>query len=222
LTRNWRQGLSDEVWFAEIQCLSPTARASLPAQDVEASERYFVALGRAQAGRGGRKPPAGTLSWFDFVEKRLPDGYLDHPQLKRSFHRLYQALIDREGRSAISADYDPGQLVDTAEKPVDRVLYQHGQNLQIVPVRAPALSDGAPLATFSARTELVINELAEEDNPAKFWQSGQAPSWADKWGTDTYGPWVEFSIPSQQGDPINQRMRWIAPGRAECNEAQHV
>ncbi|MBF0294670.1 MAG: SUMF1/EgtB/PvdO family nonheme iron enzyme [Magnetococcales bacterium] len=43
---------------------------------------------------------------------------------------------------------------------------------------------------------------------AQFWEGGRPPSWADTWGRDQFGSWVEFVV----GD-VRQRMRWIPPGR---------
>ena len=42
-----------------------------------------------------------------------------------------------------------------------------------------------------------------------FWETGKAPSWAEDWGRDAYGPWVIFRVP---GTDITQRLRWSPPG----------
>ena len=44
---------------------------------------------------------------------------------------------------------------------------------------------------------------------ALFWTRGKAPSWAEDWGRDSFGPWVTFRIP---GTDVTQRMRWCPPG----------
>jgi formylglycine-generating enzyme required for sulfatase activity len=49
--------------------------------------------------------------------------------------------------------------------------------------------------------------------PQPFWPGGGAPPWVDDWGTDDRGRWVAFSVPTTDGKPVIQRMRWIAPGR---------
>ena len=38
--------------------------------------------------------------------------------------------------------------------------------------------------------------------------TGCPPAWASSWGEDQYGPWVTIGI-----DNIEQRLRWIPPGR---------
>ena len=37
--------------------------------------------------------------------------------------------------------------------------------------------------------------------------------WADEWGEDSYGVWVQFSVPGAKGTRVGQRMRWCPPGR---------
>ena len=37
---------------------------------------------------------------------------------------------------------------------------------------------------------------------------GHPPDWADAWGEDRFGVWVEFAL-----GEVRQRMRWIGPGR---------
>nr|WP_294508662.1 SUMF1/EgtB/PvdO family nonheme iron enzyme [uncultured Rhodopila sp.] len=44
---------------------------------------------------------------------------------------------------------------------------------------------------------------------AFFWDGGRAPSWAEDWGHDEYGPWVTLRVP---GTDVTQRMRWCPPG----------
>ncbi|MDX5955977.1 MULTISPECIES: formylglycine-generating enzyme family protein [Azospirillum] len=40
------------------------------------------------------------------------------------------------------------------------------------------------------------------------------PSWADAVGRDRFGLWADFAVPPLRGgDPVVQRLRWIAPGR---------
>ena len=41
-----------------------------------------------------------------------------------------------------------------------------------------------------------------------FWEGGVAPAWADGWGSDEFGPWVDLSV-----ERAKQRLRWIPPGK---------
>ncbi|NBC33912.1 MAG: SUMF1/EgtB/PvdO family nonheme iron enzyme [Alphaproteobacteria bacterium] len=39
------------------------------------------------------------------------------------------------------------------------------------------------------------------------------PDWASAIGRDRFGVWVEIEVPPDSGEPVTQRLRWIAPGR---------
>ena len=41
-----------------------------------------------------------------------------------------------------------------------------------------------------------------------FWEGGVAPAWADGWGRDDFGPWVDLRV-----EEAKQRLRWIPPGK---------
>ncbi|MEZ5084654.1 MAG: hypothetical protein R2750_14610, partial [Bacteroidales bacterium] len=45
---------------------------------------------------------------------------------------------------------------------------------------------------------------------------GHPPTWADAWGQDRYSPWAGFSIKA-----VQQRLRWIAPGRFMMGSPGH-
>ncbi|MFN9288094.1 MAG: SUMF1/EgtB/PvdO family nonheme iron enzyme, partial [Planctomyces sp.] len=69
----------------------------------------------------------------------------------------------------------------------------------------------SPLATIRLKNpEIVVDSFdtwPDEDSDDAFWLAGAAPKWADRWGRDDVGPWVEFVI-----GETRQRMRWIPPG----------
>ena len=50
------------------------------------------------------------------------------------------------------------------------------------------------------------------EDAKRFWDSGEAPPWADDWGEDEFGLWVTFAIELPDGDFVTQKMRWIPPG----------
>ena len=43
--------------------------------------------------------------------------------------------------------------------------------------------------------------------------TGCPPEWASAWGQDRYGVWVEFEVPSADGQRVAQCLRWIPPGQ---------
>ncbi len=77
--------------------------------------------------------------------------------------------------------------------------------------RGELLERSSPLATIRLKNpEIVIDafdDWPDGDPGDEFWWDGAAPEWADRWGRDDVGPWVEFVI-----GEARQRMRWIPPG----------
>ena len=43
--------------------------------------------------------------------------------------------------------------------------------------------------------------------------SGNPPPWATAWGQDEYGIFAEFTVIADDGKEVDQRMRWIPPGK---------
>jgi formylglycine-generating enzyme required for sulfatase activity len=72
---------------------------------------------------------------------------------------------------------------------------------------------GADLSRAEGVTpEMLVHAITDETTiwpRTFFWASGRAPSWADDWGHDEYGPWVTFRVPNTD---VTQRMRWCPPG----------
>ena len=46
------------------------------------------------------------------------------------------------------------------------------------------------------------------------------PRWATRTGRDQFGLWAEFSVPRKDADGVNQRLRWIPPGRFLMGSAE--
>ncbi len=72
---------------------------------------------------------------------------------------------------------------------------------------------GADLShTLGVTPAMFANAVTDETTQkprAWFWSDGRPPSWAEDWGLDTYGPWVNFRVP---GTDVTQRMRWCQAG----------
>ena len=206
LLRDWRAGLPSEIWFAEIEALRPEERNHLPEEsDVRQAAEFFAALGRQAAGVGGAAPVPGAIPWFREIAARLPEGYLDDPELGRYFHDLSAQVLRRDPRALPPPGLHPENVLTKA--PARRVdLYQQGGDLLF---SSPALA--AEMVSLLASLE-TANQLIRIEEEDFFWRSGQPPRWANAWGTDEYGHWVTFSITNQQGQQITQRMRWIEPG----------
>ena len=64
-----------------------------------------------------------------------------------------------------------------------------------------------PLATVRLKNpHIVVDEFEDwsDEQTDAFWPGEEVPTWADRWGRDDVGPWVEFVI-----DGVRQRMRWM-------------
>ncbi|MBF0213228.1 MAG: formylglycine-generating enzyme family protein [Magnetococcales bacterium] len=67
--------------------------------------------------------------------------------------------------------------------------------------------DDAPFWSGDDKTPFWKSRQSRSKGNPSFWKSGIPPSWADAWGWDDYGAWVEFVVKN-----VRQRMRWIKPG----------
>ena len=213
LQRDWRAGLPPEIWFAEIQALRPAERRHLSdGGDARQAAEFFAALGRQAAGVGGAVPVPGAIPWLREIAARLPEGYLDDPELGGYFHHIWTQILRRDPHAMPPPGLHPERV--PADAPARVVgLYQQGGNLLFSP-SALAAGPKSLIASLETANGLIRIEEGGPDSFNAFWQSGQPPSWADKngWGTDEYGHWVTFSVENKQGQKITQRMRWIEPG----------
>jgi formylglycine-generating enzyme required for sulfatase activity len=48
--------------------------------------------------------------------------------------------------------------------------------------------------------------------PDEFWHGTAPPGFASDWGSDKFGPWLEFAVPAAKGAAVTQRLRWIESG----------
>ncbi|MGH8549828.1 MAG: formylglycine-generating enzyme family protein [Methylococcales bacterium] len=77
---------------------------------------------------------------------------------------------------------------------------------------------GSPLATIGSRSGRI--RVTPLEAGAGFWIGARQPDWADRWGWDEFGAWVEFVIESSKSGPVRQRMRWILPGRFRMGSSE--
>ncbi|SDW69620.1 formylglycine-generating enzyme family protein [Thiocapsa roseopersicina] len=216
LQRSWRAGLPSEIWFAELQALTPKQRLQLAsAEDGRDSSDFISALGRQAAGVRGASPAPGAMAWFRDVAPWLRRDYLEDPELRDYFHYIWADILRRDPRQKPPAGLDPARV--PIRYPVRRVnLSQVGDILHLAYSRAADV-EGSPLAFvetsngFISVQAAVVEAIPSRDSNA-FWEAGEPPTWAKRWGWDEYGAWVEFEIEGEGGDGVTQRMRWIEPG----------
>jgi len=217
LQETWRGYLPREIWYEELLSLSPDTRA-LPAVRADAllAERFYVELSeRVRAGRADDLG-AGARGWYRRCRRRLSDQAYAGP-VAEALHRL-TAFWDPQDPDAVRRPgYDPLYGSEPGSQTGTLALVQTGARLWVSEA-GNVLAPGGPVAASplaylrSGNRELRIAALDGGDESQRFWESGQAPSWADAWGWDAYGAWVQFSVQAADGDPVTQRLRWIEPG----------
>jgi formylglycine-generating enzyme required for sulfatase activity len=213
LQRAWRAGLPPEIWLAEVQALPARQRVRLvdPA-DARESAAFVAALGRQAAGVRGAAPVAGAIPWFRDVAAWLPTDCVDDPELGEYYYRIWEEILRRDPHQSPPAGLRPERL--RTAKPARRVaLSQRGGMLQALATGEAAGGAGYLGTVLSANGLIRLEIPYRPDDPAAFWETSIPPTWADAWGWDEYGAWVEFSVEASDGVRVTQRMRWIAPGR---------
>ena len=211
LLRQWRQGVAAEVYFAEVMNLSPQSRRLLPEQDVRQAKQFFRALADSvESGTGSQDASRRrrVVVWAANSAKRATDSAHFDPEAGEAFRRLLP----------LAQRLDSGQPIDFDDslfgggKPRQWALWQVGSSFAARPQtqqKGPGDEAGSPLALISSAN------LIRVGGHARFWKQGLPPDWAHRWGRDAVGAWTSFRLGS-----LEQRMRWIPPGRFRMGSPQ--
>ncbi len=217
--KRWRFEATD-IWRAEILDLGPLAERLDREADLAEAAQMFDRLGHEMMVTNTAKPGdysfikrfAGTASSETFAPRRLMDtgaasgeGSWRLP-LDRGILRVLVASHPA-GEANLPLAYDPALLPALDLPPKRLALRQHLGAILVAEAGSPDAMLGAPLATIEARR----NDFALEPLPP-FWACGVAPRWADAWGCDDHGPWVDFAVRPKRGEAVVQRMRWVPGG----------
>ena len=208
--RSWRHDLHPAIWHEELLGLDDASKRDLSFEGSELSEAvgFLSEFAKTvwQAGDAG----ADTEAWASGVLKRLPHWAYANEAVREASHYLYDLVRPPDDNAPVPQWYNPGVLPPPPDQPVRQVsLWQVGREIQVRmydPSHRNAMQPpGSPLGVIhTANGELVIAGRHEQP----FWPSDAPPSWAHDWGDDASGAWASFRV----GD-VEQRMRWIAPGR---------
>ncbi len=177
-------------------------------------------LGKHAAGLGAEDRMAGSRLWFqrigtgatefgaDFFYKAAtqltPEAWEAAPELHVLWNRFCPDEAVPPGYDPALAGVDGGPLQTIRVSLVgDRLEYRR---------RGEVLERSSPLAVVRlTNPEIMVDSFddwpADDAAADSFWKDGTPPEWADRWGRDSIGPWVEFVI-----GEARQRMRWIPPG----------
>jgi formylglycine-generating enzyme required for sulfatase activity len=155
---------------------------------ISAQERQDgVTLLNYLAGRvgapGGLPLSERAMDWLEDFYQRLSDEVKVAPETKQACWVLAGALVQKGKPKVVSNQPRPIQL------------YQQGGEIHMLAQQA-SQKPGSHLADISSQDGLIRLEHFH------------VPLWADHWGRNDFGTWVEFLY-----EGVRQRLRWIAPGR---------
>lgn len=124
--------------------------------------------------------------------------------------RLWHAAHQNEPDPEPPPGFVPGAIPsDEDDEPRNYSLIHQGGSLRFLhqPESVPStISALGLLGRLSSRNrDIKIEALS-------FWRDLEPPIWAASWGTDACGCWVTFELDRAEGEPLNQRLRWIPPG----------
>ncbi len=222
IIREWRQPLGAEVWISEIWGLDGESESILPASDREDAARWQATL----ASRDSDECDDALIAWLARATAGTPQHALQRQKHLRDLHRRVHRHNELLGGDP--QELQPGDVVELA-------VGQVGQSLAICAKANYACADARwhSLGSMRTRTNSVL--LVPMNPRDSFWKSGRAPAWANDWGQDEWGAWVELAIErpdvleseegeefltedaqrmeAEQPSAVTQRMRWIPPGR---------
>ncbi|WP_211101596.1 formylglycine-generating enzyme family protein [Niveispirillum sp. SYP-B3756] len=214
LIRDWRAGLSPDVWYEEILSLPATSTAHLPVpEERQRAIHRFRQLGQALASLDDPKRAAGFAMGLRGLLSRMPKDMVE-PEIRQAMDQFWHFVRQWDGRANNTSTeppsgFDPGSVAPRPDAVRQRLhLHHQGGHLRISPPDS-AEAGGSPLATINSVNGLIA--ITGDDLPdprASFWPGGKAPAWAGDWGHDRFGAWASFTIAG-----VTQRMRWMAPGR---------
>ncbi len=183
------------LWYAEMGNVRFDALVS----EDERGEMcaWFEAQAALLESKTGFAELGPLAAWHGEISQRfLEVANQGRDRLSRALHRIW-SIVHRDQPDAVLPDgADPLFLPPETERRIE--LRQLGDRLTV----GPASRGGSPLVllrTFQSR--LKIEPLDD------FWEGGIAPAWADGWGRDDLGPWVDLRVQT-----VKQRLRWIPPG----------
>ncbi len=196
--RDAMRHLPYEVWLETVLNFADCAADAI--SDAERRDALALLEHLAYRVSSSGLDPLGprALDWLTGFFERLSESVKQSPQTKDACWVLACALADKERPPP----------PPPAEQPMPLDLCQLGDRVYL-----RSRPGASPLARVHTRDGHIQMRASQGRGDERFWESGHPPDWATRWGWDDYGAWVEFLLEGKDGQPVTQRMRWIAPGR---------
>ncbi|MEM9291591.1 MAG: formylglycine-generating enzyme family protein [Acidobacteriota bacterium] len=234
---DWHKGWSNVLWASEVahyRALGVPDKAFDEGR-VEAAAVAYARATHAFSGSEGDSRLGDALDgWWSRETPRSPEGLAHDAQFGEALIAAVRARLERDP----NAPLPPGVTPDMLGKPKDDrpfrryELRQHGQKLLISPKGSEG--PGSLVVEFDTREKVYLGDGWRSPQPVELidgraeieapliWgklqlstdyetitlQPFQRPSWATRAGRDGYGAWASFEV-----EGVEQRMRWIPPGR---------
>ena len=213
LIRKQRGQLHPAVWFEEIIGLDPESQQQF-ANDIEDAVRFLTGFVDAMQKPEQLSDKTAAYAWISRVTDRLPDAALRDPRVEKAVHDLYEFVRPQTAESLVPDWFDPAMTSSGNQTARQAELWQVADQLLVRTVETTLSTDpqpperGSPLGllhTASGEVRVAVGEPEQEKTD--FWQDGQPPTWAVKYGWDAVGPWATFRM-----EGVEQRLRWIPAG----------
>jgi formylglycine-generating enzyme required for sulfatase activity len=189
------------VWYLERLGLeAETKKAGITDSDLDVAVRWVRRQGVDDA---KLDPMSEKPLWFRRAFMRIPASPLNG-SAGDALHRIW--ALTSAPKDQPPAGLDPARIPSLGKSIRTWELVQVGSRLSAQSHqdgREVTLAPGSTLTLIRARNAPLKIESFDD-----FWEGGVAPVWADGWGRDNLGPWVELRV-----EKARQRLRWIPPGK---------
>ena len=211
LLRRGHIGEYEFLWFLERLGLeAETAKLEFTDDDLGAAVRWvheqqYVLEGDAEK----RDPTSDESLWFRRAFIRLPESPLNG-SAGDSLHQIW--TLTSATKDHPPAGLDPAR-VPSLGRSLRTVEIRHAGDCLVARPYEGGLGFTRPPGSLLGliRTR---NGLIKIDEPDDFWEGGVAPAWADGWGRDDFGPWVDLRVDDGQAAPPLDSSRQVLDGVA--------
>ncbi|MBF0614465.1 MAG: formylglycine-generating enzyme family protein [Magnetococcales bacterium] len=200
----WRSALPREICYEELISLGVGSQSLVPWDLLQAARADLEQVGRLiESGVGGPEMRA-ILAMGERTIRRIPETAWHDRHVLSALTLYWYYAYQKDASLPVPSGMDISRIsVGSMSNPQTVLLRQRGARIE-----AGHGQSGSLLTSMTTHIGLIqVSEVDLAGERDHFWQSGSPPSWADTWGWDGYGAWVEFVVGG-----VRQRMRWIPPG----------